>query len=94
MAQNVNLNTDPGKLIECGNEIIDKANSYNKEIQNVYTKINDLKSAWTGDRASSFIAAIEKYKGQYEDFGKLIKQLGELVVAVGTDYKNFESGQY
>lgn len=94
MAQNVNLNTDPKKLIDCGNEIIDKATSYNKEIQNVYSKINDLKAAWTGERATSFIEAIEKYKGQYENFGKLIKQLGELIVAVGTDYQNFENGKY
>ena len=34
---------------------------------------------------------IESFRTDYEEFGKLINNFGELLVAIGTDYQNLET---
>ncbi|MBQ9071725.1 MAG: WXG100 family type VII secretion target [Bacilli bacterium] len=94
MAQNVHVDADPQELINCGNKIIENASDYNNEVNKIFTTVTNLKGVWTGERATSFTDAIEKFKADYENFGKLINQLGELVLAIGKDYDNFENGRY
>lgn len=84
------INMDPEQAISCGNEIIQDAATYNAEIKKIYSIVNDLKTTWTGSAAQRFTDNIESFRADYEKFGQLINDFGELLVAIGKDYKNLE----
>ena len=52
--------------------------------------MGDLKATWTGSAAQRFTDNIDSFRADYEKFGKLIGEFGELLVAIGKDYKNLE----
>ena len=84
------INMDPEKAIAYGNQIIQNSSTYKKEIANIYSIVDDLKKTWTGSAAERYTKNIESFKADYEKFGKLINDFGELLRAVGNDYKNLE----
>ena len=84
------INIDPEQAINYGNEIVQHAATYNTEITRIYSIVGDLKATWTGSAAQRFTDNIESFKADYEKFGKLINDFGELLVAIGKDYKNLE----
>lgn len=84
------INMDPEQAISYGNQIIQEANQYNTQIKKIYTIVGDLKTTWTGSAAQRFVDDINSFKTDYEKFGKLINDFGELLVAIGKDYKKLE----
>lgn len=84
------IKMDPEQAITYGNQIIQNSTTYNNEIKNIYRIVGDLKTAWTGSAAERFTNDIESFRTDYEKFGKLINDFGELLVAIGKDYKNLE----
>ena len=84
------IKMDPEQAISYGNQIIQNSTTYNNEIKNIYGIVGDLKATWTGSAAQRFTDNIESFKEDYEKFGKLIGEFGELLVAIGKDYKNLE----
>ncbi len=84
------INMDPQQAITYGGQIIENATSYNAEIQKIYSIVTDLKATWTGSAAQRFTDNIESFKADYERFGQLINDFGELLVAIGKDYQNLE----
>ena len=84
------INIDPEQAINYGNEIVQHASTYNTEVNRIYSIVGDLKSTWTGSAAQRFTDNIESFKADYEKFGKLINDFGELLVAIGKDYKDLE----
>lgn len=84
------ISIDPEQAISYGNQIIRNATSYNDEIKKIYGIVDDLKKTWTGSAAQRFTDNIDSFKADYEKFGKLINDFGELLVAVGKDYKELE----
>ena len=84
------INVEPLELISYGGEIVSEAASYIKEVGNIYAIVDELANAWSGQAATRFTSDIQSYKTDFENFGKLIDEFGDLLVAVGTDYKNLE----
>ena len=84
------INMDPEQAISYGNQIVQNASTYNTEIKKIYSIVGDLKATWTGSAAQRFTDNIESFKADYEKFGTLINDFGELLVAIGKDYKNLE----
>lgn len=84
------ISMDPEQAISYGNQIIQNSTSYNNEIKKIYSIVGDLKATWTGSAAQRFTDNIDSFKSDYEKFGKLINDFGELLVAIGKDYKNLE----
>ena len=84
------ISMDPEQAISYGNQIIQNSATYNQEIKKIYSIVGDLKATWTGSAAQRFTDNIESFKADYEKFGKLINEFGELLVAIGKDYKNLE----
>ena len=84
------INMDPQQAISYGKQIIQNSAAYNNEIKEIYSIVTDLKNAWTGSAAERFTSNIESFRNDYEKFGKLINDFGELLVAIGKDYKNLE----
>lgn len=84
------ISMDPEQAISYGKQIIQNSTSYNSEINKIYSIVGDLKQTWQGSAAQRFVDNIESFKVDYEKFGKLINEFGELLVAIGKDYKNLE----
>ena len=84
------INMDPEQAISSGNQIVQSASAYNAEIRKIYSIVADLKTTWTGSAAQRFTDDIESFRADYEKFGQLINDFGELLVAIGKDYKNLE----
>ncbi len=84
------ISMDPEQAISYGNQIIRNAASYNDEIKKIYDIVGDLKKTWTGSAAQRFTDNIDSFKADYEKFGKLINDFGELLVSIGKDYKDLE----
>jgi len=84
------ISMDPQQAIAYGGQIIENSVSYNSEIKKIYDIVNDLRITWTGSAAQRFTDKIESFKADYEKFGKLINDFGELLVAIGKDYQNLE----
>lgn len=86
----MNISIDPELAISYGNQIVSSAQEFNKEVDNIYSIVNDLKKNWTGSAAQRFTDNIESFKDEYQEFGKLINNFGELLAAIGQDYKSLE----
>ena len=84
------ISMDPEQAISYGNQIIQNSATYNNEIKKIYSIVGDLKATWTGSAAQRFTDNIESFRADYEKFGQLINDFGELLVAIGKDYKNLE----
>lgn len=84
------ISMDPQQAITYGNQIIADAKQYNAEITKIYEIVGTLKQTWTGSAAQRFTDNIESFKADYQKFGKLIDEFGDLLVAIGKDYKNLE----
>lgn len=84
------ISMDPEQAISYGNQIIRNASSYNDEIKKIYSIVEELKKTWTGSAAQRFTDNIDSFKADYEKFGKLINDFGELLVSIGKDYKDLE----
>ena len=84
------ISMDPEQAISYGYHIIQNSATYNNEIKKVYSIVGDLKQTWQGSAAQRFVDNIESFKADYEKFGQLINDFGELLVAIGKDYKNLE----
>lgn len=84
------ISMDPEQAIAYGGQIIENASAYNTEIQKIYSIVDDLKATWTGSAAQRFTDNIGSFRADYEKFGQLINDFGELLVAIGKDYKNLE----
>ena len=84
------ISMDPEQAIACGNQIVQNASSYNTEIKKIYSIVGDLRTTWTGSAAQRFTDNIDSFRTDYEKFGQLINDFGELLVAIGKDYKNLE----
>lgn len=85
-----NISMDPEQAISNGNQIIQTASTFNSEVKKIYSIVDDLKTAWTGSSASRYTEKIESYRQDYEKFGQLINDFGELLLAIGKDYKSLE----
>lgn len=84
------ISMDPEQAISYGNQVVQNAASYNNEIKKIYSIVDDLKTTWTGSAAQRFTDDIESFRADYEKFGQLINDFGELLVAIGKDYKDLE----
>ena len=84
------IKMSPDQAITYGNQIVQNASDYQAQIKKIYSIVGDLKATWTGSAAQRFTDDIESFRTDYENFGKLINDFGELLVAIGKDYENLE----
>lgn len=87
---NGNININPEEVIVYGKAIQNDAASFQEQVKQIYTIVEDLKTAWTGSSAERYVANIESFRTSYEKFGELINNYGSLLVAVGQDYAELE----
>lgn len=84
------INVDPEQTIEAGESIVSSAKEFQDNVKNIYEVVEDLKTEWTGSAAQRFTDNIESFKEQYEKFGKLLNDFGDLLSAIGKDYRDLD----
>ncbi len=89
---NDNIQIDPGKVKNAAKKIEDNAVSYNKEIQAIYSTIDELKKAWQGSSAQRFTDDIESFREEFEKFGVQLKNYSDVLNSVAGDYQKLEDG--
>lgn len=87
---NISIN-DIGRLINDGSEISATAIEFSKEINNIYSIVDQLKMSWTGESAKRYTDNIESFKQDFIDFATKLNQYGELINTVGRDYDKLEN---
>ena len=86
----MDVRIDPELAILYGGKIVEFASSYNKEIANIYSIVDYIKKEWTWKAAQRFTDDIDSYRNEYQEFGKLIANFGELLNSIGKDYQALE----
>lgn len=86
-----NISADPKQITNYGNQIINKAAEYKKEINAIYSTVDTLKTNWTGAASQRFVDEIESFREEYKKFGELIGEFGNLLVEVGKAYDDLEN---
>lgn len=86
-----NISADPKQITNYGNQIINKAAEYKKEIDAIYSTVNTLKTNWTGAASQRFVDEIQSFEQDYKKFGELIGEFGNLLVEVGKAYDDLEN---
>ena len=80
---------DGYKLIECGDEIVRLCDEYNKEIEELFNKLNNInKKVWSGSSAQEYISRVRMQKSMYTTFGRDLKKYGKLIRNVGRNVNN------
>lgn len=82
------LKVDTAKMRECGKEIIDAANTYNTNVRNLFTRMNEVPSKtkeWEGISAVNYANAVVKEKIDYVNFGNGLIALGNTMIQYADD---------
>lgn len=87
---NGKISIDPERTKSIGDEITTIAGRYNKEINTIYSIVDDLRNVWTGTAAQRFTDNIKKFENDYKKFGVLLQQIGELLSTTGNEYSKLE----
>ncbi len=81
---------DIAKLIDDGDRLSNTGNDFSSEITKIYDYVEELAKIWTGTSAERYVNDINSFKEEFEEFAKLINEHGNLINAIGKDYKNLE----
>ena len=85
-----NINIEPEVAISCGNQITQYSENFKSEVAEIYSIIDDLKKVWTGSSAERFTRDIETFREDYNKFGILLTNFGDVLSSIGRDYKSLE----
>ena len=84
------INMDPTQAISCGEQITKCADVFDENVEKIYDIVDSLHNNWTGNAAQRFTENVESYKEDYMKFAKLIRDFGNLLTAIGKDYRDLE----
>lgn len=84
------ISADPKLISAYGEQILDKVTQYKKQIDQIYSTVDTLKTNWTGAASQRFVGNIEGFKDDYQKFGDLINEFGNLLIQVGKSYQDLE----
>ncbi len=87
---NGKISIDPERTKSIGEQITTLATEYNREINTIYSIVDDLKNVWTGTAAQRFTDNIKNFESDYKKFGVLLQQIGELLSTTGNEYSKLE----
>ena len=90
MAGNIRIN--PEEVKAAAKQIADHAVSYNREIQQIYSTVDELRKAWQGSAAERFIRDIDSFRREFEDFGTKLNGFSEVLKSTAADYQRLEDG--
>lgn len=77
------LRVDTVKMRECGNDIIEAADTYNTNVRNLFTRVGEVPSRtsdWEGISAINYANVVVKEKMDYVNFGNGLVALGNTLV--------------
>jgi len=89
---NGNIRINPRMVKSVAEKIGDQAATYNKEIEQIYSTIDELRHAWQGSSAERFINDIEQYREEFKRFGAQLNGFSHAFKSIAGDYQRLEDG--
>ena len=90
---NGNISIDPVRVNAAAKEIEGHAATYNKEIAQIYSTIDELREVWQGSSAERFVKDIDKYREEFKRFGIQLDGFGDVLKAAAGDFQKLEDGE-
>ena len=86
----MNLSVNMETVRQLGKTVGDQAAEYNTEIANIYSVIDDVKSAWQGTDSTTYTSQVEGYRASMEALGKVIEQYGQFLLNTADTYQKLQ----
>lgn len=91
MAGNTEFIVTTERLNEAANHIQEKTNSYNSDIQKLYSEANSLTSgAWTGIASDEFRKKLESYRSEFDSLKSNLLQFSDALKEKANNYDKTE----
>ncbi len=74
------INVDTNKIRDCGKDMVEVADYYKVNINNLFERINGVPvktKEWVGEASKNYVFKLTKEKRYYDNYGKCLNALGE-----------------
>lgn len=86
---NIQANTE--NLSTRGKEVQSLARDYQNEVTKIYSNIENLRNAWSGQDNQAYINKVNEYKADIEKLGKVIDSYGLFLVETARNLENIQN---
>jgi len=81
------IKVDPAILKSTAGKIDAQAAEYRKQFAQLYTEVNNMKSAWQGADNQAFTTQIEGFKPEFEKMAKLMDEYSQFLKNASSAYQ-------
>lgn len=74
-----------------GKEVQSLAQDYQNEVTKIYSNIENLRNAWSGQDNQAYINKVNEYKADIENLGKVINRYGLFLVETARNLENIQN---
>ena len=87
----MNIQTNIENLSIRGKEVQSLAQDYQNEVIKIYSNIENLRNAWSGQDNQAYINKVNEYKADIENLGKVIDRYGLFLVETARNLENIQN---
>lgn len=87
----MNIQANIENLSICGKEVQSLAQDYQNEVTKIYSNIENLRNAWSGQDNQAYINKVNEYKADIEKLGKVIDSYGLFLVETARNLENIQN---
>ena len=87
----MNFSANMENLRALGKEVQVLASDYQAEVAKVYTNVENLRNAWSGQDNQAYINKVNEYKADIENLGKVIDRYGLFLVETAKNLENVQN---
>jgi WXG100 family type VII secretion target len=81
------IKVDPAVLKSTAGKIDAQAAQYRQQFGQLYTEVNNMKSAWQGADNQAFTTQIESFKPEFEKMAKLMDEYSQFLKSASDAYQ-------
>ena len=87
----MNIQDNTENLSTRGKEVQSLAQDYQNEVSKIYSNIENLRNAWSGQDNQAYINKVNEYKADIENLGKVIDRYGLFLVETARNLENIQN---
>ena len=85
------LKATPEELRTAGKGLVGNAESYLESVKRLYSAVDNLKSAWTGNDNQQFVATVYGYRENINALGQVIGNYGVFLQETGNNLEKLQA---
>lgn len=87
----MNIQANIENLSIRGKKVQSLAQDYQNEVTKIYSNIENLRNAWSGQDNQAYINKVNEYKADIEKLGKVIDSYGLFLVETARNLENIQN---